>query len=254
MTPLFRLIVILLSPLLLTGCLLTPGEFESDLTIDADGGFNFAYRGEIILYSQSGFMSNELNSSGQGSDGLCYDDETNESVPCTEEFLAERRQRNNEFDGELIAAMGGLNPHDEETMNAFANQLSRERGWHSVEYRGHGIFYVDYSISGELDRSFVFPVYPEFDFIIPFITITRRSNGAVHVRAPAFSRGHGSNTPGAPTGYSRADGTFVIRSNGAVLTNNTEDGPTRENGMTVMRWTVNALTTSRPETLIQLED
>jgi len=39
----FRLAALIAAPLLLAGCLLTPGKFTSKLTINADRGFTYAY-------------------------------------------------------------------------------------------------------------------------------------------------------------------------------------------------------------------
>ena len=48
----YRLVATIL-PLLLTGCLLTPGKFQSTLSINADRTFAFAYKGEVIAVDPS---------------------------------------------------------------------------------------------------------------------------------------------------------------------------------------------------------
>ena len=43
-----RLLLAVLAPLLLVGCILTPGKFASTMTINADRTFAFTYKGEVI--------------------------------------------------------------------------------------------------------------------------------------------------------------------------------------------------------------
>ena len=48
-----RLIAALAAPLLLTGCLLSPGKFTSSLDLKRDGSFTFTYVGEIVMIDMS---------------------------------------------------------------------------------------------------------------------------------------------------------------------------------------------------------
>ena len=92
----------------------------------------------------------------------------------------------------------------------------------------HGIFDVDYEMSGKLDRDFIFPVFPRFNFIVPAVMITRRDDKAVLVRAPGFDSSSAASGPGGlspMTGNpSKAEGVFTLRTDAEILTNS-EEGP-----------------------------
>src|ERR1700712_6012332 len=51
-----RLAGIIVAPLLLMGCLLTPGKFVSTMTVNADRTFAFTYKGEVIAMDPSSMM------------------------------------------------------------------------------------------------------------------------------------------------------------------------------------------------------
>lgn len=57
MSPVFKLLFALIGPLLLTGCLLIPGQFDSKLKLMKDGRYTFSYSGEMQFYDpdNSGF-------------------------------------------------------------------------------------------------------------------------------------------------------------------------------------------------------
>lgn len=44
-----RLLLVLILPVLLAGCLLMPGQFGSSVDVKKDGSFAFAYKGEIVI-------------------------------------------------------------------------------------------------------------------------------------------------------------------------------------------------------------
>jgi hypothetical protein len=48
------------APMSLSGCLLLPGEFTSDMTILKNGEFSFSYKGEIQLVGLANLLNNEL--------------------------------------------------------------------------------------------------------------------------------------------------------------------------------------------------
>jgi hypothetical protein len=50
----------LIAPLGLSGCLLLPGEFTSEMTIQKSGEFTFAYNGQIQLVGLANLLNNEL--------------------------------------------------------------------------------------------------------------------------------------------------------------------------------------------------
>ena len=55
-------------------------------------------------------------------------------------------------------------------------------------------------------------------------------------------------TPGIPM----ADGKFTITTDAAVLANNTDEGPTDEGGMQVLRWEIGPKTFGPPMALFKL--
>jgi hypothetical protein len=48
-----RFLVVILAPLLLVGCILTPGKFTSTMTINTDRTFAFTYKGEVYAIDPS---------------------------------------------------------------------------------------------------------------------------------------------------------------------------------------------------------
>ena len=65
----------IVAPMSLTGCLLLPGEFVSEMTILKSGEFSFFYKGEIQLVGLSNLLKNELEGEGLEStefEATCY--------------------------------------------------------------------------------------------------------------------------------------------------------------------------------------
>ena len=54
----------IVAPMSLTGCLLLPGEFVSDMTILKSGEFSFSYKGEIQLVGLANLLNNQLEGEG----------------------------------------------------------------------------------------------------------------------------------------------------------------------------------------------
>ena len=54
----------IIAPMSLTGCLLLPGEFVSEMTILKSGEFSFSYKGEIQLVGLANLLKNELEGEG----------------------------------------------------------------------------------------------------------------------------------------------------------------------------------------------
>jgi hypothetical protein len=200
---------------------------------------------------------------------------------CTAEELAAQRE---EFDAsiarekqeakEMGAMLGGIDPTDPETIADFTDRLERQRGWESVEWVKGGTFKVVYKTNGVLNDNFGFPLIADVPTGQPFLTIHRWDDNSVHVSAPGFSSGDasgmgslgmmgamfGASSGKGPSqkemdelGIKNISGTFTVRTNGTVRTNNTETGPASEGGMQVMRWKVGGTSsTGAPATLIQL--
>ena len=201
---------------------------------------------------------------------------------CTAEEIASQRE---EFDASIArekqeakdmqAMLGGIDPSDPATIAEFSDRLERQRGWESVEWTKGGTFKVVYKTSGVLNDNFGFPLIADVPTGQPFLTITRWDDNSVQVSAPGFmgSGGgmdgsgmmamagiFGGGGKGGPSskemeelGIKPLNGTFTVRTNGTIKTNNTETGPVAEGGMQVMRWKVSAGSPSgAPTTLIQL--
>ena len=200
---------------------------------------------------------------------------------CTAEEIAAQRE---EFDAsiarekqeakEMSAMMGGLDPTDPETIADFTDRLERQRGWESVEWVKGGTFKVVYKTTGVLNDNFGFPLIADVPTGQPFLTIARWDDNSVYVSAPGFASGDaagmgslgmmgamfGASSGKGPSqkemdelGIKNISGTFTVRTNGTIRTNNTEKGPVTEGGMQVMRWKVGgSSSTGAPATLIQL--
>lgn len=258
-----RLALALLAPLLLTGCLFTPGKFTSGLDIGRDQSFAFAYTGEILFSADPKSTDGITDDDDEEETGIsfeppCMDDE-GESRACTADekeaqakAAAARKEERAKRRAEMAKTFG-VDPEDESSMKAFAEALSKEAGWKSVEYLGQGKFKVDYAVRGTLDRDFVWPVYPKMEMVFPLVVIRKRADGAVQVIAPGFA--NGASRPSFENPLSqrggKADGTFTIRTDAEIVTNNTDDGPVREGARQKLVWKVDAFASKTPETLIR---
>ena len=277
--------------LLLWGCFLSPGKFQSSLDLRKDGTFTYRYTGEILLISPHTMMN--MAAEGETFDekqkcfgslaGSAADEEepilddlevSEEGRDCTPDELKEMRAEWEKSRAEQKAQMeaaraflGGLDPADPKTVAEFIRRLQTYQGWKRVAHKGNGLFDVDYEVSGRMDRDFLFPVFPEFDAIMPFIQVNRRNDNKVRVAAPAFApndqmMGMGAagaalatqRAGGAPTDkLPRPDGTFTLTTDAEILTNNTDEGPrAAAGGAKVLKWTVGPLDKKKPEALIQL--
>lgn len=274
---------------LLTGCLLLPGRFTSDLTLKKDGSFGFTYKGEIVVLALSrmaaGMNEQAANKPFEPKD--CKEDDGDTVRPCKPDEIAQQKQ---EWQDERDAAkakaakdaetakmmLGGIDPTDPKASAQFAQNLARQAGWKSVVSKGDGRFEVDYAIAGRLDHDFTFPTVERMPMLIPFVSVIRRNDGTVRVDAPAFSSGQSagplagfagmagalggadkadSAKPGekaaTPPGFPVLDGHFMLHTNGTILANNTDEGPKAEAGAQRLEWVVNPQTSAAPTALIR---
>ena len=261
-------VFVVVAPLLFTGCLWGPGKFTSDLTLKKDGSFVLDYRGEIV------FELPETDEKPAWSITMahCFKDMKGsppnpfpEERLCTKSEVEEQRaqyekeaESKKQESAEMAKSFGmpGLN---DDSNRAFAAKLAKSAGWRSVIYRGNGVFDVDYHFEGRATQDFVFPLMPDSGVVIPFIALRRRADGSILVTAPALS---GSMTALGPAAAqmggkgkqppSRADGRFTVRTDGEILTNNSEDGAAPNPLGRALHWDVNSGSTKIPETLIRL--
>lgn len=66
--------LVLVAPLSLTGCLILPGDFTSEMTVMKSGEFTFSYQGQIQLVGLSNLLNNEIEGEGLGLEfeASCY--------------------------------------------------------------------------------------------------------------------------------------------------------------------------------------
>lgn len=286
-----RFVLALLAPLLLASCFFAPGKFVSDMRVDADGDFSFAYKGEIVFMTDPdkmgggpGFTGSEVDvfdaekcwGAVPRKDGMVVPLPSGEAAKerdCTAAELAERKKQREESaerqkqEAKRFAQLIGFDPSDEASMREFTAQLEKQAGWRSVRHKGGGVFEVDYRVEGKLDRDLVFPVFPKVSAIFPMLVARVRTDGAVQVSAPAFAgaasngltggsligmMGIGSIRQGAKSPLPAPDGTFTITTDAEVLTNNTEDGHRGgAGGARVLSWRVTGASRTAPEALLR---
>lgn len=276
----------LAAPLFLTSCLWGPGKFTSDLTLRKDGSLVLDYRGEIVLQIP---QDTAPATAWKDSDARCYegqsglgptvvivevDKKASVSKPrsCSRAEIASQRSafeknqaeaaERNRKQAEQAAAIFGLPGLDDASNRAFAAKLMKYAGWRSVTYRGNGVFDVDYHFVGSDRQDFVFPALPDNDLLLPFIAIRRRADGSVLVTAPALTGGAGPlmermAAAGAAGDtktnmVSHAQGRFTVTTDGEILTNNSEEGPTANPNGRQLHWDVDSTMKKIPETLIRL--
>jgi hypothetical protein len=211
---LIRLALALAAPMLLVSCILSPGKFTSSLDIHKDRSFTFTYVGEVIV--------NDPKVTDK--DGVAMEKPARPGPPSAE-TLAQRR--------------------------AIADALSKEVGYRSVEYAGGDKYRVDYSISGKLDRGFVYPLNLDAFAIIPWIAIEVRKDGTVRMKAIAFgdaNEGMGGGMP--PQTAEGREGIFTLTTDAALVMQNNEAGLAPGPGTKVV-WKVTPTSKSVPTAVIK---
>lgn len=262
--------------LILAGCMLLPGKFTSSLDIRKDGTFTYGYTGDIhmLMLSEMADLGNSAPDNAPFKPDPCYDDRGDKKA-CTAEELdtqkkdheaarartEERRKR----DGESMKAVfGGIDPSDPGAAEELAQRLRQQAGWKTVEYKGDGMFLVDFSIRGTLDRDFAFPTIERMAMAMPFVQLSRRQDGTVRIDAPGFA----PTQPGTPYAEMMqqvakkardnegsppmVDGSFTITTDGEILENNTGEGPKASPAGQSLSWAITSQTTTPPTAVIKL--
>lgn len=267
----------------LTGCMITPGKFDASMTVMKDGGFGFDYDGEIYMLALSDLADLANRAENVEFEPECLDDDFEER-PCTEEEIAEQRtewedgRENRQAEAEQQAAamramLGGIDPNDPEAANELAAKLERQAGWDKVSYLGAGLFDVEFSVRSQLGHDFAFPLIEGLPLPNLFVLANRRDGGIVRIDAPGFAPQSGVSPFGgmmagmagamaaadegetkAPPHIPEIDGTFRILTDGAILANNTDEGPQDSVGGSILTWRVDARTTAAPTALIRLDE
>lgn len=263
--------------LALAGCMLMPGKFSSVLDIRKDGRFTYSYTGEIQLLALS-----KLAELGAAADNTfvetpCYQEDTLDERTCTQEELAEQKRtweegrkasaEKRKKDAESMKAfLGGIDPSSPKAAEELTARLRKQAGWRKVDYKGDGLFDVDFAIAGKLDHDFAFPTIERFTMANAFVQLSVRADRTVRIDAPGFgpaaSGGDSMRSlmqmaaiadpeKGAPA-FAELDGTFTIRTDGEVLANNTDDGPQPDDTGKKLDWAVNVRSQAAPMALIRL--
>jgi hypothetical protein len=230
------------APLILTGCLLSPGKFTSTMTINADRTFTFAYKGEVIRIDPSSAMK------GLGDKPSTDDDEATpaEAKPAVYQIAAKRKPNAKQPDPQA---------EDDAKNREIAAALSKEAGYRSVVYQGKGKFLIDYQISGTLTHNFVYPFNSDAEAVFPFIMIELRKDGLVRVKAPGFADNSSSNTGmnGMGSDARKAmDGVFTLDTDAEIVSQNNEDGAKTNGGRRTITWRATALTKDAPTAVLKL--
>ncbi|WP_448663385.1 hypothetical protein ACG3SL_01545 [Sphingomonas sp. CJ20] len=222
--------------LALAACLFVPGRFQSTLTIKADRSFTFTYKGEVVAMDLEGMMGKGL------SDLADSDDEADgeNKKPSTDADKAKKdADKRAEKDAEY---------------RALADQVRKEAGYSLVEYRGDGVFYVEYALSGKLTHNFLFPYNQDAEMIFPFVAVELRGKDGVRVKAPAFAKQQDSGkTMGAgDQAASKLDGSFTLITDAQIVSQNNEDGATSVPGGKSITWKVNARSADAPMAMLKV--
>lgn len=260
--------------LALTACLLSPGRFTSRLDVRQDGRFSFGYTGEIYLLGLSKLA--ELGDKPATFSPECFHPNTMVKRPCSDAETAEQRAKWQEDHGAasdkqkrdaeaMKALLGGIDPSSPKAAEELAARLRRQAGWRRVDYKGDGLFDVDFAISGTLDRDFAFPSIERFPMANAFVSVNRHQDGTLRIDAPGFATAAGNdslrtlmllgaagkNSGGMPT-FPVTEGTFTLTTDAAILANNTDDGPQPGTSGQSLNWTINARSSVAPTALLRL--
>lgn len=230
-----RIMLACLMPLLLAGCLLVPGKFNSTLTIHADRSFAFAYKGQLIASDPSESTGlPDAASSDEGPEAKA------EAAAKAKEKAAKAKER-------------------EEKNRAVAAALAKEWGYRSVVYRGNGVFDVDYAVTGVLTTNFTFPFNSDAEVMMPFVAIEVRKDGTVRLRAPGFGKAPGSSaaTPSLPLTQDPSDlaeGAFTLVTDAEIVAQNQEDGAKLSADGKVITWTIGAIKRDAPTAVLRMRN
>jgi hypothetical protein len=264
---------------MLAACFVLPGKFASTLDLRKDGRFAYTYKGEVWVMGLSK-LSEMGAGAGKFEPSTCYSDDDNMSErECSEAELeaqqaaweieqqagAEKRKKEA---GEMKALLGGIDPSDPKAGEELAQRLRRQAGWKSVTYKGDGLYEVDFAIAGRIDHDFNFPTIERMAMVTPFVSLNRRADGTVRIDTPGFGMGGSSNPMAAMGGlaamgaakeggasgpnFPKIEGKFTVTTDGAILANNTDEGPQADPAGQRLSWTIDVRNPAAPTALIRL--
>ena len=230
--------------LVLSSCILSPGKFVSTLHIGKDRSFTFTYVGEVILLDPASAMQqgmqDGLNSAADSPDDADVDPEdvsANAAAPAAPP---------------APAAPAAETAQQIAEGKAIAEALSKEVGYRSVEYLGRNKFRVDYSMTGRLDRSFVYPVNLDAKSIIPWVAVEVRKDRTARIKAIAFGDlDEGMGSAAKPSSEEKErEGTFTLTTDAELVMQNNEEGMAPGPGTKVV-WKVTPTSKTVPTAVVR---
>ena len=270
--------------LLLSACFVSPGNFTSTIDLRKDGRFSYAYSGEIYILGLSKLaeMGNKAKADEPFKAEPCLTDDAEMSErTCTREEISQQKadwEENRKADVErkrrdaeaMKAMLGGIDPSNPRAAEELAERLRKQAGWRKVEYKGDGLFLVDFAISGRIDHDFQFPTMERFPMANAFVVLNKRADGSVRMDAPGFGQSNQGNPMGGfgqlaamgaaygtdgkqdMPGLPELNGTLVLTTDGAILANNTDDGPVASTVGQKLEWKITPRSTAMPTALVRL--
>lgn len=229
----------LLVPLAIAACLFVPGKFQSTLTIHADRSFTYAYKGEVVAVDVAGMMGKAVGgfADALSNDAAAPDGEDGQPMPDLEPTPEEKAKKDAEY-------------------RDIAAKLAKEAGYRAVEYRGDGVFYVDYEISGVLTHNFTYPYNQDSGMIFPFVGVELRGDDTLRVKAPGFAKQNDSDSGGmgsSEEALARLDGTFTLATDAEIVSQNNEEGAEASGTTRTIRWKVTPTSEDAPMAVLRVK-
>ncbi len=254
----------LIAPLVLVGCAFSPGKFVSSLTILADRSFTFSYQGEVIAVDLAAEMAKGMGDAfkDSGKDDEKKDTSTTgflRAASWQEDCAMELNQSDcapgvgNETEGGMTDDSATEKKAEKDAkFKAVAEALTKEAGYRKVEYKGDGVFLIDYQISGKLTHAFLWPFNVDAEVIFPFVVIELRGRDQVRMKAPAFGD---NDSPAKGKGggdKAKLDGVFTLITDGEIVSQNNEDGAKAEGGRRTVTWKATPLSKDAPMAVVKV--
>jgi hypothetical protein len=265
--------------LALTACFVMPGKFAATLDLRKDGTFTYTYKGEMLVIGLTKMAEIIMapKKAAPFETAPCYKDGNETERTCTKAELAQQKEdwdaeqkkkaEKDAADLEMFKKMfGGIDPSDPKAAEELASRMRGQHGWKSVIYKGNGTYEVDIAISGRMDHDFTFPTIERMPGVTAFLVANRRANGEVRIDSPLMQAaalttpmGNAAQTvmqSKMPSGdipdFPMANGTFTLTTDGVILANNTEKGPTVVPTGKQLSWDVSGHNPIAPYALIGL--
>lgn len=265
--------------LAVAACFVMPGKFAATLDLRKDGTFTYTYKGEMLVIGLTKFAEMVMapKKPAPFEAAPCYKDDDETERDCTKAELAQQKADHDAEQKKKAAkeaedlelfkkAFGGIDPNDPKAAEEIAVRMRGQHGWKSVVYKGNGTYEVDIAISGRMDHDFTFPTIERMPGVTAFLVANRRANGEVRIDSPLMQAaalttpmGNAAQTvmqAKMPAGdipdFPMAAGTFTLTTDGVILANNTEKGPTVVPTGKQLSWDVSGHNPIAPYALIGL--